>query len=226
MRGHVLVLDLDDTLYDELSFVRSGFRAVAAWGEERHGLDRTASFATMMAILESQGRGRVFDEWLEGRGSVRAALEVYRRHEPDIALWPAADRILARYRGVARYLVTDGNKAVQARKVSALDLWDRVRRVYLTNRYGTVHAKPSPRCFELIAGRERVPVDALIHVADNPAKDFVGLNPLGVTTVRVLTGQHADTPAKPGTEAKYRIPDLDALTGLLDELGVALKSAR
>ena len=225
MSGHVLVLDLDDTLYDELSFVRSGFRAVAAWGEERHGLDRAHSFATMMALLASQGRGRVFDEWLEGRGSVRAALEVYRRHEPEIALWPAAERLLTRHRGAALYLVTDGNKAVQARKVSALDLWDRVRRVYLTNRYGTVHAKPSPRCFELIARRERVPVDALIHVADNPAKDFVGLNPLGVTTVRVLTGQHADTPARQGFEAKHRIPDLDALAGLLDQLGITVSGA-
>ena len=225
MRGHVLVLDLDDTLYDERSFVRSGFRAVAAWGEERYGLNRAASFATMMALLESQGRGRVFDEWLEGRGSVRAALEVYRRHEPDIALWPTAERLLTRHQGAALYLVTDGNKAVQARKVSALGLWDRVRRVYLTNRYGTMYAKPSPRCFELIAGRERVPIDALIHVADNPAKDFVGLNPLGVTTVRVLTGHHADTPARPVAEAKHRILDLDALAGLLDELGVALSGA-
>lgn len=224
MSGHVLVLDLDDTLYDELSFVRSGFCAVAAWGEERLGLDRAESLARLMELLESQGRGRVFDDWLEGRASVRAALEVYRRHDPDIVLWPAAQRLLARHRGAALYLVTDGHKGVQARKVTALDLWDRMRRVYLTSRYGTVHAKPSPRCFELVARRERVPLNALVHVADNPAKDFVGLNPLGVTTVRVLTGQHAETPARPGAEAAHRIPDLDALPGLLDDLGIALRS--
>ncbi len=224
MSGHVLVLDLDDTLYDELSFVRSGFCAVAAWGEERLGLDRAESLARLMELLESQGRGRVFDDWLEGKGSVRAALEVYRRHDPDIVLWPAAQRLLARHRGAALYLVTDGHKSVQARKVTALDLWDRMRRVYLTSRYGTIHAKPSPRCFELVARRERVPLNALVHVADNPAKDFVGLNPLGVTTVRVLTGQHAETPARPGAEAAHRIPDLDALPGLLDDLGIALRS--
>ena len=224
MSGHVLVLDLDDTLYDELSFVRSGFCAVAAWGEERLGLDRAESLTRLMELLESEGRGRVFDDWLEGRGSVRAALEVYRRHDPDIVLWPAAQRLLARHRGAALYLVTDGHKGVQARKVTALDLWDRLRRVYLTSRYGTVHAKPSPRCFELVARRERVPLSALVHVADNPAKDFVGLNPLGVTTVRVLTGQHAETPARPGAEAAHRIPDLDALPELLDDLGIALRS--
>lgn len=221
MSRFVLVLDLDDTLYDELTFVQSGFRAVAAWGEEHHGLDSQKSFARMMELLESQGRGSVFDEWLEGRGSVRAALEVYRRHDPDIVLWPAAQRLLARHRGEALYLVTDGHKGVQARKVTALDLWHPMRRVYLTSRYGTAHAKPSLRCFELIARREQVPLSALVHVADNPAKDFVGLNPHGVTTVRVLTGQHAETPARPGAEAAHRIPDLDALPGLLAGLGIA-----
>lgn len=221
----VLVLDLDDTLYDELSFVRSGFRAVAAWGEERHGFDRAESFVTLMELLVSEGRGRVFDQWLEGRGSVRAALEVYRRHDPDIVLWPAAQRLLTRYRGAALYLVTDGHKAVQARKVTTLRLWNCMRRVYLTSRYGRVHAKPSPFCFELIARREQVPLSTLIHVADNPVKDFVGLNPHGVTTVRVLTGQHAQTSVVHGAEARFRIPDLDALPGLLAEIGISVRGA-
>lgn len=223
MNDHVLVLDLDDTLYEELSFVRSGFRAVAGWGETRHGLDREVSYARLMELLQTEGRGRVFDVWLDGRGSVRQAVDVYRRHAPDLTLHPSAERVLTRYRGAAVYVVTDGHKGVQARKVSALGLWERVRRVYLTGRYGHARAKPSPYCFELIASRERVPMTALIHVADDPSKDFVGLNPLSVTTVRVLTGRHAGTAAGPGAEAKHRIPDLDALPGLLADLGVSLR---
>ena len=225
MNDRVLVLDLDDTLYEELSFVRSGFRAVAAWGEDRYGLDRDVSYARLMELLETEGRGRVFDAWLDGRGSVRRAVDVYRRHTPDLALHPSAERVLTRYRDAAVYIVTDGHKGVQARKVGALGLWDRVRRVYLTGRYGHARAKPSHYCFELIAHRERVPMAALIHVADDPSKDFVGLDPLGVTTVRVLTGRHATVTAAPGAEAQHRIPDLDALPGLLSDLGVRLRTA-
>lgn len=218
MNGRVLVLDLDDTLYDELSYVRSGFRAVAEWGHQRLGIDREDAYARMMSLLAEQGRGRVFDEWLEGRGSVREALAVYRRHAPTIGLWPEAEALLRELEGRAVYVVTDGHKGVQWRKAEALGLPARVRRVHLTNRYGVHRAKPSPYCFELIARRERVTMDRLVHVGDNPAKDFVGLNPLGVTTVRVLTGQHAAVVAAPGAEAQHRIPTLAHLLPLLDGL--------
>ncbi len=220
MNGRVVVLDLDDTLYDELSYVRSGLRAVADWGEERLGIDREDAYARMMALLAQQGRGRVFDEWLEGRGSVREALSVYRQHTPTIELWPEADALLRRLEGRSVYVVTDGHKGVQWRKAEALGLPPRIRRVYPTNRYGRHRAKPSPYCFELIARRERVAMDRLVHVGDNPAKDFVGLNPLGVTTVRVLTGQHAAVVAAPGAEAQHRIPSLGHLLPLLDGLPV------
>ena len=39
-----VVFDLDDTLYPEHAYARGGYRAVAAWGEERLGLPRAASF--------------------------------------------------------------------------------------------------------------------------------------------------------------------------------------
>jgi len=217
----VLVLDLDDTLYEEMTYVRSAFRAVARWGEERHRLPREESFATMLALLEANGRGRVFDDWLAGRGGVREALAVYRHHRPEIALWPDADRLLAERPGSPTYIVTDGHKGVQARKIDALGLRPRVRGVYLTNQYGRHRAKPSPFCFELIARRERVSMDRLVHVGDNPSKDFIGLNPLGVTTVRVLTGQHAHVTAEPRADAQHRIDSLARLPDVLQQLDAA-----
>lgn len=226
MTEHVLVFDLDDTLYDEMSFVRSGFRAVAAWGETHLGREPENSYNTLVSLLTKNGRGRVFDDWLAGSARTSDALAIYRRHEPNITLWPSAHRLLDRYRGAALYLVTDGHKGVQARKLTALGLWDRVSRAYLTSRYGRRRAKPSPYCFQLIAAREGVPMSSLIHVADNPTKDFVGINPLGVTTVRVLTGQHSTVTALPGAEAQHRISDLDALPALLDALETGLRPGR
>ena len=78
------------------------------------------------------------------------------------------------------YLVTDGHKIAQARKVAALGIHCRFRKVYLTHRYGLRHAKPSIRCFERIRERERCRWDQMVHVADNPAKDFVNLTRLGL----------------------------------------------
>lgn len=212
------IFDLDDTLYDESTYVRSGFRAVAAWGEEKFGQDANESLAEMEALLASHGRGRVFDDWLQGRARVAEAVRVYRHHDPDISLLPAATRVLDQFAGERMYLVTDGHKVVQAKKVAALGIADRFVHCYLTNRYGRASAKPALRCFELIRARERAAWDDLVYVADDPSKDFVGLNRVGGHTVRVLTGRHASAPAGPGHEAQHRIMTLDELPAVLEHL--------
>lgn len=212
------IFDLDDTLYDELSYVHSGLHAVAAWGEERLGWPADVSYATMVRLLVTEGRGRIFNRWLGGRASAREAVRVYRHHTPAITLWSAAIRTLDALQGQALYLVTDGHKGVQARKIAALGIAPRFRHAYITHRYGVAHAKPSPHCFSLIRTRERCEWADMVYVGDNPAKDFVTLNTLGVKTVRVLTGQHRDVVAKPGCDARHRIHGLDELIPLLTSL--------
>ena len=219
----ILVFDLDDTLYPEITFVHGGLRAVAAWGEAEFGWDAERSCATMMSVLERDGRGAIFDAWLAGHGActpgrIRECVRVYRYHEPRIELSEAAEAVLDRYRDLRLYLVTDGHKGVQARKVDALGLWERFERVYITHRYGRRHAKPSTHCFDLIRKREKAPWDRLMYVADDPTKDFVGLNGKGAHTVRVLTGRQRDVTARPGYEAQARIGDLTGLPAVVDRV--------
>lgn len=212
------IFDLDDTLYDEATYVCSGFNAVALWGEARFGQDAAESLAEMKTLLARHGRGRVFDDWLRGRAPVREAVKVYRHHEPQISLLPAAVDLLDQLEGKPLYLVTDGHKIVQARKVAALGIADRFKHCYLTNRYGRASAKPSLRCFELIRARERAAWEDMVYIGDNPAKDFVSLNRVGAHTVRVLTGRHAGDPAAAGYEANHWIRSLDELPALLEKL--------
>jgi putative hydrolase of the HAD superfamily len=213
------IFDLDDTLYDELTYVHSGFRAVADWGANQLGLNAERSYLKLISILETEGRGRVFNHWLEGFGSVREAVRVYRHHIPDIVVWDAAVRAMNTLRDHPLYLVTDGHKVAQANKIAALGIGSRFKHTYLTHRYGIALAKPSTHCFQLIQKRERCDWCEMAYVGDNPSKDFVNLNALGVQTVRVLTGQHRDVVAKPGFDAKYQISSLDELPDLLATIG-------
>lgn len=213
----ILIFDLDDTLYDEATYVDGGLRAVAQLGAAQWGWDADQSLATLRRVLAEEGRGKVFDRWLEGHGAwsqgrVRQCVSAYRSHRPDIALTPAGQRMLDLYqpRGPL-YLVTDGHKLVQQSKVDALDLWPRFARVLITHRYGVAASKPSTLCFEKIRAEAKCDWQDMVYVGDNPAKDFVNLNPLGVLTIRVLTGVHRHAVAKPGYEAQITIPDLDAL---------------
>ncbi|MDJ1018242.1 MAG: HAD family hydrolase [Paracoccaceae bacterium] len=217
----ILIFDLDDTLYDETSFVDSGLAAVARHGEENWGWDAEASLESLRVILLRDGRGRVFDRWLESHGSssrarVAECVKVYRHHRPTLALFPEARQMLDMYAPTCPlYLVTDGHKIVQRNKVDALDLWSVFRRVFITHRFGLSAAKPATLCFERIRDAEGCDWPDMVYVGDNPAKDFVGLNPLGARTVRVLTGMHAGSKALPGHDAQYTIQRLDELPDVL-----------
>lgn len=216
----ILIFDLDDTLYDEATFVAGGLAAVAEHGETTWGLNSATSLAVLHNVLAEEGRGRVFDRWLEGHGRwsrnrVAACIRIYRNHHPRISLFPAARRILDRFQSDPLYLVTDGHKIVQRNKVDALSLWPVFRRVFITHRFGIRNTKPATLCFEHIHDTEGCDWGDMVYIGDDPEKDFVGLSPLGVLTVRVLTGRHAKIVARPGYEAAITIPDLGALPSAL-----------
>src|SRR3546814_13775930 len=86
----VVVLDLDDTLYLERDYVRSGFKAVEQW----LALERAAAgFSdTCWRLFEGGHRGDIFDQGLLELGLdshaelVAQLVTVYREHHPDIAL--------------------------------------------------------------------------------------------------------------------------------------------
>jgi putative hydrolase of the HAD superfamily len=212
----VLVFDLDDTLYPELSYVHSGFRAVAAFLSPLLGVPPATLAAGMIAEEATHGRGQVFDNVLRRHGRwsktlVAACLRTYRQHRLEISLFPDAERALTRFAGQPLYIVTDGHKEVQARKVAALGLAGRVRHTYLTNRYGRHHAKPSPHVFQLICQREGVSPTEVTYVGDNVKKDFVGIKPLGFNTVRIMRGNYAHYVADAAHEAAHSIESLDEL---------------
>lgn len=193
----VLVFDLDDTLYDELTYVKSGFQEVSKYLSQLHGFYEDEIFQKMWSILEEQGRGKVFDQLLHLLGIyrkslVRKCLTIYRLHKPSITLDVEAEECLQRFAHYPKYIVTDGNKIVQHSKLAALGLYERMKHCYVTHRYGKAHAKPSPYCFIKIAQREQVHPSHVIYIADNPRKDFVGIKPLGFKTIRVRQGQHKD----------------------------------
>lgn len=219
----VIIFDLDDTLYDEGSYVQSGFRAVAAFGAGRFGWDAEVSYRFMTETLDREGRGAIFDRWLTKfggyrKGLVRECVRVYRHHTPSIRLYDDAKKLLPRIASYPLYLVTDGHKVVQQKKVEALGIWQAFRHVYITHRYGICHAKPSAHCFERVREREKCDWRQMIYVGDNPVKDFVNLNPLSMHTVRVLTGCHRHLKASPGHDARHIIGGLSEFESLLEKL--------
>ena len=212
----ILVFDLDDTLYEELTFVKSGFRAVAVYLNEHYSIPVQTGFEFMLEKISS-GRGRIFDDLLihhriYKQQLVQKCVSIYRLHRPEIALHLEADACLERFSNYPLYIVTDGNKMVQNNKIKALGLDKRVKFCYITHRYGIKNAKPSPYCFLKICEREKVTPKEVFYIADNPHKDFVGIKPLGFRTIRVMQGAYREIRLSSDYEADNRIGTLDELT--------------
>ncbi len=212
------IFDLDDTLYPEISYVYCGFEAVAKYLEQEFGWKSSDSLNEMKKSVIAVGRGDIFDNLLRSKGkysktNVKKCVRVYRNHNPDISLNDEVKELLTKLRG-PRFLVTDGNKIVQAKKVLALGLQSYFTKVYITHRYGLHNCKPSIYCFNLIRILLNCDWNDMVYIGDNPVKDFVNLKPLGMKTIRVLTGPYSKVSVAPEFDADLYVDNLNQLLTL------------
>tara|TARA_Y100000589_G_C27186575_1_gene642961 strand:- start:1202 stop:1867 length:666 start_codon:yes stop_codon:yes gene_type:complete len=219
----IIIFDLDDTLYKEIDFVKGGMRAVSYFLEDHIRENSKSIYSELIHILHTEGRGKIFDKFLNGKRKfnkylVARCINEYRFHSPNIKLYESAQKFLNANKFKSLYLVTDGNKNVQWSKIKALDLERFFKKIFITHRYGIKNAKPSLYCFEKIKTLEQADWKDLVYIGDNPAKDFVSLKKVHAKTIRVLTGNYANTLAPEKFDADYTINSLDKLDLLLDKI--------
>ena len=224
----IIVFDLDDTLYLERDFVRSGFRAAGAWFERETGVAGLEEHC--MDLFEGGQRTHVFDAALEALGAgderniVAQLVDVYRNHTPEISLAADADRYLRRRSAERTYaLITDGLEATQMAKIRALGLDRLLDDVICTGVWGRDFWKPHPRAFAAIEARTDGPATELAYIADNPGKDFVTPRARGWWTVQISRFERVHHVKAPDAahEAHATISSLDALDDCLADLCAA-----
>jgi len=228
----VLVFDLDDTLYLERDFVRSGFRAAGDW------LKSTAGIADLegrcLALFEGGQRDRIFNLALKSLGvgeeeTLKQLIDVYRTHTPEIALAPDAERYLRSLPATQNTaLISDGLAATQLAKVRALDLERRIGKVVCTGVWGREFWKPHPRAFEEVETWAGPEATQFVYVADNPVKDFVTPRARGWLTVQMERPERANTYSAPSAahEAHAIISSFDELDAVLRKLDFQLEQER
>ncbi|MEM9656279.1 MAG: HAD family hydrolase, partial [Actinomycetota bacterium] len=173
----VVVLDVDDTLYLEASYVRSGFDAVGRHLVDSLGLDGVGR--TLWSNFELGVRGDAFDRAVVAHGLEPSAaliaelVEVYRTHRPTIELLPDAEDFLHRIKGMRTAVITDGPGESQRQKVAALGLDRFVDLIIITDELGDGFSKPHHRAFAMVEKTFGAPPDRHIYIGDNPFKDFI-----------------------------------------------------
>ena len=187
-----VVFDIDDTLYFEREFVRSGFAHVAALAGRSESETRAVG-EWLEDAFDAGVRADTFDRLLaafpdlSARVSTSNLVDAYRAHLPAIGLAPGVESTLngLRARGLRLGVLSDGPLASQAAKAAALGLNRWFEPILLTASLGPHATKPSTVGFEAIAREWGIPHAELSYVADNPEKDFAGPRRLGWLTIRI-----------------------------------------
>ncbi|NND03482.1 MAG: HAD family hydrolase [Acidimicrobiia bacterium] len=190
-----VILDVDDTLYLERDYVRSGFNAVGRFLSQLGVIDAGAE---LWAGFEAGVRGTAFNDLLRSRGlvakvSVDQLVTVYREHEPSIELLPDAKRALEMLGDRFIGIITDGPSASQHAKINALGIRGLIDHVVVTSDFGPGFGKPHVRAFREMEDVSGLCGQNLVYVADNPVKDFLAPRELGWKTLRIRRpgGLHA-----------------------------------
>lgn len=175
-----VIFDLDDTLYSEKEYVRSGFKAVSDFlgggYEDRLWKYFDAGKLAIDELLKEIGQTYKSDE----------ALRVYRFHKPEIHLYDGVKELLTelRQKGFLIGIITDGRPEGQRHKIKALGLEELVDDIIITDDLGGVQfRKPCDIAFRVLQNRWRLPASEMVYVADNSVKDFQASQQLGMKSV-------------------------------------------
>jgi len=210
-----VVFDLDDTLYDEIEYCKSGFAAVAEFLANRSeprpsSMDEHEAPSTplqprpsprqaerIFGVLWEQfttgNRTKTFNAALDELGIgyndklIGELIEIYRNHNPKITLPKDSRDVLCELS--TKYtlaLLTDGFLPAQKLKVQALGIEKYFELIVYTEQLGRECWKPSPAGFEKIIQALRAKPENTAYIADNEKKDFIAPNKLGFLTIQII----------------------------------------
>ena len=223
-----IIFDLDDTLYSEVEYCRSGLRATASFVAQTQPteLDSEEIFSVLWDQFQQGNRSRTLNTGLSLLGIpfddklIRSLIGVYRKHLPQIELPQESRRVLNKLAHTYTLaLLTDGFLPAQRLKVQALKIKKYFRHIVFTEQLGRLFWKPSPVGFQQLCQVLGVPGGQMVYVGDNPAKDFIAPNSLGFTTIQIKRSDRIHDTLAPNDQAQA-----DHVLGCLDELPRYLES--
>lgn len=186
----LIIFDLDDTLYQEASYVRSGFKAVAKFLSKKYGIAAKKIERSLNYSFVHFGRGKNFDFIMSKYNlkgvSLKKLVDIYQRHRPSICLHPGVEKILQSLRKKFKLVIlTNGWIEVQKRKISVLRLERYFDAVFYAQEHGLKFRKPHKKYFLQILKYYGLNPSEVLMVGDDMASDIVGARRLGIKTCHI-----------------------------------------
>lgn len=223
-----VAFDLDDTLYDEVEYCKSGFATVAKFLSNLPDMPTAGRiFDAFRKQFTAGNRTKTFNAGLDQLGIryddklIEKLVEVYRNHTPKIKLPQDSRDVLRQLSGKwTLALLTDGFLPAQKLKVKSLRIERYFKCIIYTEELGRQFWKPSPVGFEKLMEILNAKPENIAYVADNPMKDFIAPNKLGFSTIQIIRPAriHTESCDQAGTAAQYVIHEFTQLPALLEQL--------
>jgi len=222
-----VIFDLDDTLYDEIEYCKSGFAAVAEFlANQLDGQPVEQIYKILWKQFTAGNHTKTFNATLDeleityNDKLIVEMVGIYRNHIPDIKLPHDSREVLCQLsKKYTLGLLTDGFLPAQRLKVQALGIEKYFKSIIYTEELGRDCWKPSPAGFEKILLNLNTKPENAVYIADNEKKDFIAPNQLGILTIQLIRPSRIQTLVSRESDALAReiIDQISRLPALLEE---------
>lgn len=188
-----VIFDIDDTLYLEMDYIRSGFSLLAAFLRKQGIPADTEDFVACFHTNASEAIERylcqlgVYEEALHQK-----LLCMHREHIPDIRPFAHVEELLAwlKQKGLRLGVISDGTALAQNNKLIGLGLRQYFDEIVFSDALGGVHCrKPCDVSFRYIQRKMDIPFENMLYIGDNCDKDFYPVQHLGMRGIQYRNPQ-------------------------------------
>ena len=187
-----VVFDLDDTLFLEIEYIKTGFNCVEKYLRSNYDAKVIDGFLLELFL---NNKSNVYGRALEilnisyTQNDIDMLIDIYRNHIPKgIKLVDGALEILnwLNCKGYKIGMITDGRPIGQNNKIDCLGIREIFDKIIITDDLGVEYRKPNVKPFVLMSEALGVKYEEMLYIGDNCSKDFAVMKELPIYTIQIL----------------------------------------
>lgn len=187
-----VVFDLDDTLISEKQYIKSGFKHIARIIGRKYNVSLGSVYGSLLRLFKTSTENvfnRLLDqyEFVYSEDLILYLVNEYRNHNPKLEFYEDVVPCLEylKTKGIRTGIITDGYVESQKIKLNSVKAYDYFDCIIITDELGEEYWKPHPRAFKMMRSALNITFSEMIYVGDNPKKDFLAGNELGILTIQI-----------------------------------------
>lgn len=184
-----VIFDLDDTLYSEKEYVKSGFNKISKYLSSNKIINKSKSEIYNELLDFFNNKNQAIDLLLNkyNKNNYKTVcLDMYREHIPNIHLYDGVLELIKELKSnkIKLGIITDGRINGQKNKIKALQLDKYIDDIIITDELGGIQfRKPNDISFRIMQNRWNIPFSQIVYIGDNLSKDFIAPKQLGMNYI-------------------------------------------